>query len=446
MSLVAVSIINVALPSIRGGLGASDSDLQWVLSGYTLTFGVVMVAAGRAGDLLGRKRIFIIGVSLFGLSSLVAALAPNPLVLNVSRALMGLTAGLYSPQVAGIIQQHFEGKERAKAFAMFGAVVGSAVAIGPLLGGALVEFTPGGHGWRSTLGINVPLAALTVGLGLAWLPKNRPVPGRRHDLDPVGAIILGGAVLCIMMPFILTNSSSPTWFLLPAGVALLGAWLAWEVFYGKRGKSPMVNLNLFKIKSYIYGAALISIQFMGGPAIWILINQFVQDGLGYSAIISGMVGLPAAIASIYFAYLGGNLIVTMGRKLIIAGLSLQILGIILTALVAGWIEDGWSVWLLSVATFPIGIGAAWITAPNNTLSLRHVPKENGGTAAAIMQTGQRIGTAIGTAAVTGLFFAQVRDGYAHALTSAYLLITAFSLTALAIAIADHRRGRGEPFV
>ena len=138
MTLLSVSIVNVILPSIKTTLGADDSQLQWVVSGYALAFGVLLVAAGRAGDVYGRGRLFLAGLAVFGLGSLLAGLAPNTTVLNIARALTGLGSGALGPQIIGLIQQFFSGPKRGRAFGLFGAVVGVSVAIGPVLGGLLI--------------------------------------------------------------------------------------------------------------------------------------------------------------------------------------------------------------------------------------------------------------------------------------------------------------------
>src|SRR5690625_1663653 len=208
MSLVGVSIINVVLPSIQQGLGASDSDLQWVLTGYALTFGVVLVAAGRAGDILGRGPLFIVGVALFTVSSIAAGLAPDPATLNAARVVQGLGSGLLTPQVVGFIQQYFAGPERGRAYGALGAVVGVSVAIGPVLGGLIIELAGPVSGWRWTFLVNVPVGVGAIILALLWLPRPmRPMrtePSRSvlRDLDPVGAVLLGLAVLALLLPFV----------------------------------------------------------------------------------------------------------------------------------------------------------------------------------------------------------------------------------------------------
>lgn len=439
LSLITVSIVNVALPSIQHGLGASSTQLQWVLSGYSLAFGVVLVASGRAGDLLGRSRLFLLGTTLFLLASVVASLAPTALVLNLARAVMGVGAGMSSPQVSGLIQQHYRGAERARAFGMFGAVVGSAVAIGPVVGGLVLGALPPEIGWRMTLGINVPFALVVVTLGAKWLPHSpRAVRAARprQDLDPIGALLLGISVFLVMLPFMIASDNVLAWWFLPAGFVILACWLWWERSYRLRGRSPMVDLAMFRIRTFAMGASMITVFFAGSTSIWVLIALFAQDGMGQSPLVSGMLGLPGALISIYSAPLAGKLVLKWGRKVVVYGLILTLAGIGLTAWASMLVADGASIWLLSLTTLPIGFGSGWITSPNQALTLRDVPVSNGGTAAGVMQTGQRIATAVGTAAVTGIFFHQLPAGYAGALDAGYLIIGGFVLIALLIAMAD----------
>ena len=170
MALVAVSSINVALPSISSGLGATDTDLQWVLSGYALTFGISLVPAGRAGDVLGRGAFFVIGLLLFSVASLACSLAPTPEFLNVARFAQGIGAGLYNPQTMGMIQQYWRGMERARAFALFGMVVAVSVAVGPVLAGFIIQAFGPEIGWRASFLINFPLGLIGCVLALRWFP------------------------------------------------------------------------------------------------------------------------------------------------------------------------------------------------------------------------------------------------------------------------------------
>ena len=195
MSLMSVSVVNVALFSIQDALDASQSDLQWVLSGYALTFGVVLVSAGRAGDLMGRGGFFLLGVGIFTLSSIAAGLAPDTNWLNAARFAQGVGSGFLNPQGVGMIQQYFHGSERARAFGFFGTAVGVSVAIGPILGGLLIHLGGPELGWRLTFLINVPFGVLTLVLGWRWFPRPLLQAPKSNNgnaissLDPVGAVI-----------------------------------------------------------------------------------------------------------------------------------------------------------------------------------------------------------------------------------------------------------------
>ncbi|MFJ6418867.1 MFS transporter [Paeniglutamicibacter sp. NPDC091659] len=178
MMMVSVNIVNVLLPSVQHGLGATQADLQWVLAGYALSFGVLLVAAGRAGDVYGRGAIFLTGVLLFTLSSVAAGMAVDPLSLNVARAFQGIGAGLINPQIMGMIQHYFRGQERGRAYGSVGMVPGLSVALGPLLGGALIAWLGPDAGWRWSFLINVPVGAVAVVLALRWFPPARCSPAR----------------------------------------------------------------------------------------------------------------------------------------------------------------------------------------------------------------------------------------------------------------------------
>lgn len=183
MALVQVSSVNNALPALTQALGSSPSEVQWVLSGYTLAIGVILVPAGRLGDIFGRSSLFMIGLVLFTLASLAAGLAQTTMTLNILRVFQGLGAGILSPQTTGLIVQYFQGKARTQAFALFGLVVSISVAIGPILSGLLIGWFGNDLGWRGGFAVNVPLGVLGLILGARWLPfgKERRTLGPDHE-------------------------------------------------------------------------------------------------------------------------------------------------------------------------------------------------------------------------------------------------------------------------
>lgn len=467
MALVDVSIVNVALPSIREGLGASESDLQWVLSGYALTFGIVLVAAGRAGDVYGRGLLFLAGVVLFTGASMWAGFASDPLWLNIARAVQGIGSGLISPQAVGMIQQFFRGAERGRAFGIFGFVVGLSVAIGPVLGGVLINGFGVEHGWRWVFFVNIPFGALTLVMALLWFPPylwrrrsaEEALPDRprarhtrsghdrgrgtaqRRDLDPIGAVLLGVAVLVVLLPFMEAGAAPLMWLALPAGLGLTGAWLWWEWRFQRRGRSPMVDLRIFRISSFANGTLLMGLFFLGISSIWVLVALYFQEGLGHSALASGMVGLPSAILSGLAALWAGRLIVRWGRRVVIAGIWLVLLGLALCVLVVylrelGLASEWW--WLATLSLLGIGQGA--VISPNQALTLEEIPLEYAGSSGGVMQTIQRIGTSVGIAVVTAVSFTVLAaSDWTAALAVGFGVIAVIVAASLLVGYIDVRK-------
>lgn len=446
MSLIGVSIVNVALPSIQIALDASLSDIQWVLSGYALTFGVVLVSAGRAGDLFGRGGIFLVGVVVFTLSSAAAGLAPSADWLNAARLMQGVGSGLLSPQALGMIQQYFHGEERGRAFGRLGTAVGVSVAIGPVLAGFLIKVAGVDLGWRLTFLINLPIGLLTLAMGLRWFPRplfRRAAPGGRggwRSLDPVGALLLGLAVLAVLYPFVEARDSLRTWLLIPVGVLLAAAWVVWERRWARRGHSPMVDLGIFSTPSFANGTVIMTLYFLGMTSIWVLLALYVQKGDGRSAFESGVFGIPASLLSAYAAHWAGKRVVRLGRRVVIGGLILAIVGLILCCAVIALHEAGYlSVWWLVLSLSFVGLAQGSIISPNQTLTLADVPLAYAGSSGAIMQTGQRIGTSIGIAVITAIVFSTLKvSSWAVATITGFCAIILVTLVALAFAFKDQR--------
>lgn len=440
MSILCITIINVALPSIQNGLSASAADLQWVLAGFSLTFGVLLIPSGRAGDLFGHGRVFILGVAIFTLASAIATFAPSAFVLNLSRFLMGAGAGLFNPQVMGLIQQLYHGPDRARAFGIYGAVMSVGAAIGPVVGGAILSGLPPDIGWRATFAINVPVGIFAVVLGLMWMPKShskdeeRPTP----DLDPIAVIVLAASTLCLMLPFI-----DGRWWLLAIAGLLIVAFIAWERRYKARGREPMVDLALFRIRSFSLSTTVYTIFYAGAINVYVVQTMFIQQGLGGSALLAGLVSLPPALATGVGSSLGARWLERHRWWVVVWGLILILVGVVATILVMFPIADGASIWWNAVTMSVLGFGTGMATSTLQTLALEDVPTSSGGTAGGILQTGQRIGSAIGMAIIPGVWFATVAsDGHAWAHAYAYFVIGGFVLVAVVFALFGLRRSRG----
>ncbi|HJX79653.1 MFS transporter [Glutamicibacter sp.] len=443
MSLVSVSIVNVVLPSIESTLGATEADMQWVLAGYALTFGVVLVAAGRAGDVLGRGVMFVAGVIIFTLSSIFAGLAPDPTSLNIARFIMGFGSGLLNPQVMGMIQQHFKGHERGRAYGLLGTVIGVSVAIGPVLGGFLIGWLGPDAGWRWTFLINVPVGIIAVLLALIWLPRPLLIRGTgKLDLDPVGGVLLAVGLLAFLLPFVQGRENPALWALLVVGLAILVFWVYWEKKYKARGRAPMVELALFKISSFTNGSLIAGLYFMGVSSVWVLVAIYVQSALDFSALEAGLICLPAALLSAVSSQLAGNYVMSIGRKMIVFGTGSALFGLLATvAVVELESRAGLNIWWMMLALSFIGVAQGFIISPNQTLTLMEVPVENSGSAGGLMQTSQRIGTAVGIAVITAIFYGVNHlSGWTNAMSLSFVAIALLVLITMCVAIADLRRG------
>lgn len=454
MSLMAVSSVNVALHTIETGLGATASDLQWILSGYALAFGISLVPSGRAGDALGRGSLFVAGLAVFVLGSLASGLAPDPLVLNAARILQGLGAGLFNPQIVGMIQQYFSGGGRAKAFALFGLVISASVAIGPIVAGAIINALGPEVGWRWAFLFNIPLGVAGIVLALAWFPfgaerRRRalrraggtagPGPRARVDLDPVGSVLLALGVLAVMLPFMIRDRPA-AWGLLLVAALVLAGWVRWERRYLARGRQPMVDLGLFRYASFRNGTIISGTMFLGVATTFVVVALFLQNGLKVSPLETGLIGLPNALVSAYFSWWSGERVMRHGRRIVVFSLLAMALGSVLSVGVVWLIVNaGVSFWWLAAPLMLNGAGMGAMGSANQTLSLEDVPVRAGGTAGGVKQTVERVATAIGNAAVTGVFFlGHALRGWPTAFGVAFAVITACLLGAAWFAVRDER--------
>ncbi|WP_367128058.1 MFS transporter [Saccharothrix sp. HUAS TT1] len=405
MSLLDVSIVSVALPSIQHGLGTTPAGVQWVVSGYALAFGLALVPAGRLGDAIGRRTMFLVALGGFVLFSALAGLAPTTEVLIVARLAQGISAGALAPQNSALIQQLFRGAERGRAFGFFGSTVGISTAVGPVVGGLILAVAGEDEGWRWIFYVNVPIGVVALVLAARLLPKARG--GRRGQLDLVGAALLGTGVLAVMLPLVLAEAGglAELWWLFGLGAVLLVLFVRWERRFAARGGSPMLNIGLFTgTPGYGSGALLGMVYFIGFAGIWLVFALYFQTGLGYTPLESGLAVTPFAVGSAASAVVGGRLVENWGRKLTVTGLSMVVVGLGVTAVLLVLAPPHLAGWAVAPALLVAGIGGGWVISPNTTLTLRHVPVSMAGAAGGALQTGQRLGSAIGTAALTGVFY------------------------------------------
>ncbi|MFI6071298.1 MFS transporter [Actinoplanes sp. NPDC051343] len=439
MTLLDVSIVNVALPSIRSDLHLSAGELQWVLSGYALTFGLVLVPAGRYGDARGRRNVFIAGLLLFTVSSAAAGLATGALWLVVARLVQGAAAGVVNPQVSGLIQQLFAPRERGRPFGLLGATIGISTAVGPLLGGLLIQVFGTQEGWRWIFYINLPIGVTAMILGYLWIPTGEKA-GKTGDLDPVGVVLLGVGVLLLLLPLVQEREwhGNRKWLLAVAAVAVLVGWVFWERRYG-RTRTSLVDLSLFKVRSYGLGALIGLLYFAGFTTIFFIYTLYLQSGLHYTALEAGLAVTTFAVGSAAGSAVGGRIVNRLGRPLVLGGLALVAVGLIATNIVLHFVPGRGAGWAAALPLLVAGLGSGFVISPNQALTLSEVPVERAGSAGAVLQTGQRIGTATGIAAVGALFFAQLaahHGSWVLAFRNALWVTVGFVVIALVAALAD----------
>jgi len=452
VTMLDVSIVNVALPSMQHALQAGATQLQLIIAGYTLAFGLVLVPAGRWGDARSRRFLFLVAMTGFGLMSLLAGLAQTDTQLAIVRLLQGACAGLSNPQVSGIIQQLFRGSERGRAFGGFGAVIGVSTALGPLAGGAILALAGPTQGWRWVFFINVPICPVVVPLARRYLPAPPPAQ-RRLPLDPVGLACIAVATVCFMVPFVTTSDDGffvnpgRWWWLVPAFLlAPITYW--WERRYERRTGAAVLNPSLLRTASFRFGAALGLAYFAGFTSLMLIITMLLQTGLGYSPLMAGLVALPYAVASGTTAQQSGRWVTRYGRTLVVGGLLVTAVGLATVIAVIRFVPTGALGWALAGALFVMGAGNGAIISPNQTLTFQDVPPELGSVAGAVLQVGQRIGTAVGTSVVLAFFFSTFsvqtpRRGVAAAAEQAASssLLISLGLICCALVIAVWDRGR-----
>jgi EmrB/QacA subfamily drug resistance transporter len=449
MALLDVSIVNVALPSIERGLGGSPATVQWVVSGYALTFGLALVPAGRLGDAVGRRRMFLIGLSAFVLTSALTGAAPTMSLLIAGRLLQGVAGGTLIPQNSGLIQELFQGAERGRAFGILGATIGLATAAGPVIGGLILAVFTGPDAWRWVFYVNVPIGLLALLLATRFVPALVSGGPHRPHLDVVGSLLLGGGVFSLLLPLVSseTGGIGQLWPLLGLAVLLIVGFASWERRTVRRGRQPLLDPTLLRTSGYAAGTAIGSVYFMGFTGIWLVFALFFQDGLGYSPLRSGLAVTPFALGVAASAAIAGRLVPRLGRWLTVAGLTATTAGLLATAVLLRFSPDA-AGWATAGPLLLAGLGGGMVTSPNLTLSLQNVPVQMAGAAGGALQTAQRIGGAIGTALLATVFYHRLtRTGHAYpvAVSDALWCACGLMLLALLLAVAEliRRRHRGE---
>ena len=450
MALLDTTIVNVALPSVQEGLGASSSQLEWVVSGYLLALGLALIPAGRIGDRVGHHRLYVAGLALFTAASLACGLAQDPGQLIAARVVQGLGAGVFFPAIAALIQLLYAGPDRGRAFAALGAVIGLSTALGPLAGGLLVQAAGVEHGWRWVFLVNVPIGLVAVPLAAALLPRDSAAQGRRQRVDGVGVALLTAGLLALLVPLVEGQRRGwPAWTYgcLGASALVLAGLGWWLVRVERRGGDPLISPRLVRQRSFAAGTVLALVYFAGFTSVFFVMSILWQVGLGHSALSAGLVLLPFPVGSLLTAAVSDRVSARLGRTVLVLGCALLAAGLAAMLIVLQVTSPSPAGWQLAVPLAVAGLGNGLFIAPNIDFVLSAVPAREAGAASGVLNTGQRVGSAIGIAVIGTILFGSLHvagpqdlaRAYVHSALLAGWASVAMVLVALALIFALPRR-------
>jgi EmrB/QacA subfamily drug resistance transporter len=453
MALLDTTIVNVALTPIRTSLDASDSTLSWIISGYALAFGLALIPAGRLGDRLGHKWVFFSGLALFTIASLACGFAQNDVQLIISRVVQGFAGGIFVPAVTAFIQLLFPPRMRGKAFAIMGSVIGVSTALGPIVGGLIIQAFGSQDGWRLVFWVNLPIGVATLIAAAIRLPKKSDAQTASGGIDWIGLLLITAGFVAVLVPLIQGQDAGwPLWtyLALAAGLALIAAFGAWEVAFTRRGRSPLVSPRLFRHRAFTGGVILALVYFASFTSIFFTISILWQSGLGHTALETGLVSLPFAIASIIGASQSDRLAQRFGRNVLVGGAALVTIGLIWTWLVFKSSEPAdLTSWRILAPLFLAGLGNGFFIAPNIGFIVATVEPREAGSASGVVSAVQRIGSAVGIAIIGSVLFGTlvinghspdaVATGFTNSATKAMLVSAALSAVALLLVFALPKR-------
>jgi EmrB/QacA subfamily drug resistance transporter len=406
MLLLDITVVNVALPDIQRSLHSSFSDLQWVVDAYSLTLAAFLLTAGVFGDMFGRRRIFAAGLIIFSVSSLACGLSDSSLMLNLARAVQGVGGAIMFATSLALIAAAFSGKARGTAFGIYGAVVGGAVAVGPLVGGALTS----GISWRWIFFVNVPIGVLAVVITLLRVHESKAPSTRR--IDWIGLCSFSGAL--VMLVVALVRAPDDGWGSTLIAGLLIGAAVLLGIFVLAewRQRDPMLDLTLFK-RPAVVGVSLAGFTLSGSIfAMFLYLTLYIQDDLGYGPLAAGVRFLPITVLSFVVAFFAGRLTVRIhARFLLGTGLLLIAAGCLLMATTHA--SSGWTVLLPGFVVGGIGIGTVNPALASSAISV--VPPQKSGMASGINSTFRQVGIATGIAGLGTVFQTQILQRTTNAL-------------------------------
>jgi EmrB/QacA subfamily drug resistance transporter len=458
MNLIDVTIVNVALPSMREGLGATDSQIEWVIAAYIMAFALGLLPFGRLGDIVGRTKLFLWGVAAFTTASALCGMSPNIEFLIGARVIQGLAGAMMTPQVLAIATVTFPPEERGQAFSLFGLSAGLASVCGPILGGMLISGHLFGLDWQPIFLVNVPIGIAAVVAGWFLIPRLPGHPTLKNDY--LGIVLFGLGIVAVVFPIVEGRTYGwPLWAfgMIAAGLVLLVLFVLWTRARAAADKPQLLNYDLITNKQFMFGAFVMTVFASGIPGMFMVISLLLQGGFGFSPLESGLTNTPFSIGVLAASLIAGRFGSTYLRSRLAASGAMLVIGI-------GWLHfyiagvgdsiDHWQFLLpLLIAGTGLGLGFSALFQ----LVLANVPPRDAGAGSGSLQAFQQVGGALGVALIGQIFFSNLGNTFAtgatqHAAFSSasslalWYVIGSFGLVLLLVPVFKRGgpQGRGAP--
>ena len=440
MAMFDYFVVNVAASSLQHDLHAGEAAIELIVGGYGFAYASGLITGGRLGDLFGHRRLFVLGMSLFAVASLLCGLAPDGWSLVAFRVLQGATAALMVPQVLALINTMFPVQERAKAMSAFGATIGIGAVAGQVLGGVLLDANLFGWGWRSIFFINVPIGLVAVVLAMRWLPKTEPT--HRPKLDPVGAVGISLALALVLIPVTLGRSEGwPVWTIVSmlASVPVLFATLAYERRLQRGGGQPVLDMQMVRERVFAAGMVISGGYLAFFAGFMLCLTLLLQDGLGLSPLRAGLAFAPLGVAFACSSFfLARRVADRIGNRVIVLGAVLSLLGLAVTFLVLA--VQGTEVTALELIPggILVGLGNGMaIPSMIGAVLSSGIEPHKAGMAAGVLTTAQQFGNAVGATVLGTVFFSVLGAGVdMHSFVSAMQTTVAVGIGIVLVVLAS----------
>jgi EmrB/QacA subfamily drug resistance transporter len=410
MNLIDVTIVNVAIPSMQQDLGANASQIEWVIAAYVLAFALGLLPFGRLGDIVGRTRMFLIGVGAFSAASAFCGLAPSIEWLIAARTVQGLAGAMMTPQVLAIATVTFPPEERGQSFSLFGLAAGLAAVAGPIVGGLLIGADFGGLDWRPIFLVNVPVGIVAVVLGWFIIPRPPGHPELRNDY--AGIALFAAAMLALVYPLIEGRSvdwAPWTWELMGLAAVLLVLFVLWERRMARLGRPQLLSYSLITNGNFLLGAGITTIFASGIPGFFMVISIMLQVGFGFSPIESGLTNTPFSVGVLLVSLVAGRFGSSYLRTRVALAAGMLVVGIAWLHVIIARLGDSIDHWSFLPPLLLAGLGLGLGFSALFQTVLNGIPARDAGAAAGSLQAFQQVGGSIGVALVGQIFFASLGD-------------------------------------